>query len=62
MTDIEKIEARIQQMLREVSIEGCDPAFVDLIAEVVKEYGELRDEAGWARGWDAGHDSMGAWG
>lgn len=54
MTDIEKIEAEIQQLLAMISVEGCDSVFTDLIAEKVKEYGELRYDAGW----DAGVASM----
>lgn len=54
MTDIEKVEARIQQLLSEIDY-GHNAILPDLIAEAVKEYGELRDEAGYDRGWDAGH-------
>lgn len=61
MTDIEKIEAEIQQLFAMIASD-YDSILPDLIAEKVKEYGELRDDAGYDRGWSAGQDSMRAWG
>lgn len=56
MTDIEKAEAKIQQLIACIDTE--DGSIIsDLIAEAVKEYGELRDEAGYDRGWNAGADA-----
>jgi hypothetical protein len=50
MTDAEKIEAEIQQLLATISVEGCDSVFTDLIAEKVKAYGELRYDEGYDAG------------
>ncbi len=54
MTDAEKIEAEIQQLIAGFDTD-YDSILPDLIAEKIKVYGELRYDRGWDDGYEAGH-------
>ena len=55
MTDIEKAEAEIQQLLADIN-SGFDATLLDLITEKIKAYGQLREDVGWDHGFEAGMD------
>lgn len=49
MTDAEKMEAKIQQLIAGIDTD-YDSILPDLIAEAVKQYGELRYDEGYDAG------------
>ena len=52
MTDVEKMEMKIQQLLASFPSD-YDSILPDLIAEAVRQYGELRYDQGYDAGADA---------